>query len=557
MDFDPRVTSDGYGWHCNFHFGYGHDVIEDAKNEKSCVQVLQCLIAKADAEIHDLEDELAILQCQLKWAESDEQRNPYEVCCATFKQKIDLLTTSIMNFRNKNILTEHGMDTTVEVQRPAERIYDIITALIKKDFAAPGEQVEDLSNEMNLLVNSGSMGTDLRQREMTSESSAESKELLRDFGRQFKPADTVSEESCSETAKYVIRDSIEGRELGKTDVEVTGKIDAYEFTSEGKTGFLTSLQHGESEECMTGTKNSGSGLSSLSAKAQVVVKVEEADNDMSIQHVADDFLCKTQDQESGDLVRDHQEVKEFQFRTIDDIHIKYGRKKSSLSSTLKPQGQKVQRKNLTGGRQINRKMLKPQGKIGKRQFPSNADKSSGSDTPISVVEDGVCPFPDKIWPTKLGDIAEGHQPRLLGSKKRELQGASIENASIHSKEMSGSKEDDVHAMGSLALKSRNELVMCLESPLTEGGIDSVHDSSPANLHIAESKRTIVEKIETKESPAYDFESLRLKLSEDPQCLNKLKVPEIKDILKHKKVPKLSKLKKDKMIEELTKLLKET
>lgn len=56
------------------------------------------------------------------------------------------------------------------------------------------------------------------------------------------PADTVSEESCSETAKYVIRDSIEGRELGKTDVEVTGKIDAYEFTSEGKTGFLTSLQ---------------------------------------------------------------------------------------------------------------------------------------------------------------------------------------------------------------------------------------------------------------------------------------------------------------------------
>lgn len=105
------------------------------------MQVLQCLIAKADAEIHDLEDELAILQCQLKWAESDEQRNPYEVCCATFKQKIDLLTTSIMNFRNKNILTEHGMDTTVEVQRPAERIYDIITALIKKDFAAPGEQV--------------------------------------------------------------------------------------------------------------------------------------------------------------------------------------------------------------------------------------------------------------------------------------------------------------------------------------------------------------------------------------------------------------------------------
>lgn len=52
-----------------FFLGITSDVIEDATNEKCCVQVLQYLIAKADAEIHDLEDELAMLRCQLKWAE--------------------------------------------------------------------------------------------------------------------------------------------------------------------------------------------------------------------------------------------------------------------------------------------------------------------------------------------------------------------------------------------------------------------------------------------------------------------------------------------------------
>lgn len=60
----------------------------------------------------------------------------------------------------------------------------------------------------------------------------------------MQPAATVSEESCSDTASYVIKGSIEARDIGKTDVEVTGKSkdDAYECTPAGKNGFPTCVQ---------------------------------------------------------------------------------------------------------------------------------------------------------------------------------------------------------------------------------------------------------------------------------------------------------------------------
>ena len=48
--------------------------------------------------------------------------------------------------------------------------------------------------------------------------------------------ETVSEESCSDTTRYALKDPTEARNMGKIDDKVTAKpdIDAYEYTAEGK-----------------------------------------------------------------------------------------------------------------------------------------------------------------------------------------------------------------------------------------------------------------------------------------------------------------------------------
>jgi len=99
------------------------------------------LIAKADAEIRDLEDELAILQCQLKWAECEEQLDPYEVSCAAFRLKIDSLASSIQSLSDGNMLSGTVTDETSEIHRPAKRINDIIKALISHRFSLLDEEV--------------------------------------------------------------------------------------------------------------------------------------------------------------------------------------------------------------------------------------------------------------------------------------------------------------------------------------------------------------------------------------------------------------------------------
>lgn len=50
----------------NFYFNQKLDIIEEnALNEKCCLQVLEMLIAKADAEIAELKDDIVMLQSQL------------------------------------------------------------------------------------------------------------------------------------------------------------------------------------------------------------------------------------------------------------------------------------------------------------------------------------------------------------------------------------------------------------------------------------------------------------------------------------------------------------
>ncbi|XP_021724186.1 uncharacterized protein LOC110691557 [Chenopodium quinoa] len=559
MDFDPRILSGGHGWHYNFHFGNGYDIIEeDVANEKSCVQALRYLIAKADAEIDDLEDELAVLQCQLKWAKSDGQRDPYEVCCATFKRKIDMLSKSIKDARDKKILNEHDKGTT-KIQVPTERIYDIISALIEQNLSSPDEQVEDRSNELNLLIDSGSIDTDM-EKETAFESCAESKELSIEFERLCKPAATVSEESCSDATRYVTRDSIEARDINKTNVEVIGqkKDDVYECTPAGENVFIACVQayndsvnsksralhHGEIEEYVTGSKNSGSSSSPVSSKTEVIVKVEKDDDtDMSIQLVAADFLCNTQDLKSEDPDEGHHQLGKKN---------KSQRNKSSLSSILKPSGQKVKRKYVKAVRQSNLSlMLMPQ-RSGKRENPSKAADFGQSNSPALLVNEGSSSLPEVIQQRKPGDIAHTNLPRLL-----EPQEVSSKNASIQSHEVIVSKGADLCARSDLAAKMQKQLVFGLESPLAAEGIPLLLDSSPEHVHTVESKSAIAEDVETKELASYDKESLTLKLSQDSDFLNKMRVPELKRILKFFKVRGFSKLKKENMIEELTKVLSNT
>ncbi|PKI75388.1 hypothetical protein CRG98_004217 [Punica granatum] len=79
---EPECTNQFY-----FYAGVGVDLIEEnVHNEISCVQVLRILIAKADAEIDELEESLVSLQCELAGKEHEEW---CDVCCDALKEKID------------------------------------------------------------------------------------------------------------------------------------------------------------------------------------------------------------------------------------------------------------------------------------------------------------------------------------------------------------------------------------------------------------------------------------------------------------------------------------
>lgn len=145
----------GCGWQCDFHFGHGLDTIEEsAINEKCCIQVLRILTDKADAEIMELEDDLAIIQSQLRWAQHGTHEE-VEEWCATFRDLIDSLGASIHSIRNENVLGEKSVTADSIMHRePATRIYDIITTLLQQNFPKDHEQVGDLSNSKKCTIDS-------------------------------------------------------------------------------------------------------------------------------------------------------------------------------------------------------------------------------------------------------------------------------------------------------------------------------------------------------------------------------------------------------------------
>ncbi|TYI97527.1 hypothetical protein E1A91_D01G149700v1 [Gossypium mustelinum] len=114
-------------WQYDLYFGYGIDMIEEnALNEKSCIQVLRILIAKADTEIDELEKDLVLLQSELVWAEHEEW---HDICCNALRAKINCLDISIRKLRNKD---ENDIEVYLLMHtEPVEKLHEIMKALLK------------------------------------------------------------------------------------------------------------------------------------------------------------------------------------------------------------------------------------------------------------------------------------------------------------------------------------------------------------------------------------------------------------------------------------------
>ncbi|GMI84826.1 hypothetical protein HRI_002151900 [Hibiscus trionum] len=138
-------------WQYDFYFGYGIDVIEEnALNEKSCVQVLRILIAKADTEIDELEKDLVLLQSELVW---DEHEEWHDICCNALRSKINCLDISIKKLRSKD---ENDIEVYLLMHtEPSEKLHEIVKALLKSFCHEKNEQ-NDQSQDVVLHSRSGS-----------------------------------------------------------------------------------------------------------------------------------------------------------------------------------------------------------------------------------------------------------------------------------------------------------------------------------------------------------------------------------------------------------------
>nr|GMC84301.1 uncharacterized protein LOC109159042 isoform X2 [Ipomoea batatas] len=115
------------------------DVIEeDALNEKSCIQVLKVLIAKADTEILEIEEEKVMLQSELALA--DEKW--HAMCFTTLIQKITCLDKLIQDLKNANVNGVLHLGNEQMHPKPAERIHEVLSALLQDHFSQSDEQNE-------------------------------------------------------------------------------------------------------------------------------------------------------------------------------------------------------------------------------------------------------------------------------------------------------------------------------------------------------------------------------------------------------------------------------
>ncbi|KAM3338380.1 hypothetical protein P3S68_030466 [Capsicum galapagoense] len=135
----PSYSQDEYSFPANnlaqnSYFSQTLDIIEeDALNEKCCVQVLEILIAKADTEIAELEDDIVMLQSQLD--RTDEKW--FDKCVAALNEKIDHLSSSITALKNENVQAS-GVHLQTN-RKPSEKIREILGTLLIK-FSSPQDK---------------------------------------------------------------------------------------------------------------------------------------------------------------------------------------------------------------------------------------------------------------------------------------------------------------------------------------------------------------------------------------------------------------------------------
>ncbi|KAH9619140.1 hypothetical protein KSS87_005248 [Heliosperma pusillum] len=527
MDFDPRITSDGdglgaaYGVHCNFHYGYVHDVFdEDVKNEDACVQALRHLIAKADSEIADLEDELAILQCQRKWAESDEHNNPFVVCCAAFKQRISSLTSASQRLRN-------GVDTVSEVQRPAERICDIIDALIKINFTETDEEEGDLYDDMILDFISGSLNIDIdvKQEATSLELSVESEKQTPVLGRPHKPTQTVSEESCSDAAIYMTNDFTDKISKGPCNVKVSEKIRSAELASEEKSGSLTSVETVAFRSPLQASNDEENSKPTATQCGEIeMIKAEQDDHDTNIQHDPGvGSISRVQNHELKYPVEGHLTVLENGDQSVSDLEITYGRRKT----TLRPLGQNLPRTNLDDIRPSSSSLRPMSRKTTTKRKSSFMGGNFGHSGILSFGLKGDCGgVPETNWLKELEteeNVAVGNSLQVSRAKKRQPV----------VKVPEGNVEQSLQGRDIVCLKSRTpeEVKASAIACLT----DTLNPSSTTEVPVI-------------------LESWRKRLSEEPSFLEKLKVKELRAMAKLCSFTGVSKDRKDKLIKDLSKYL---
>ncbi|KAL8489485.1 hypothetical protein ACS0TY_025398 [Phlomoides rotata] len=98
---------------CDFSFGYGRDVIEeDALNERSCLQVLNILVSKADEEITKLKEDILMLHCQMAWYNE------------ALIEKTDHLNILIQNLKNGTTEDVHYPDLQLELPVEQPQSFD-------------------------------------------------------------------------------------------------------------------------------------------------------------------------------------------------------------------------------------------------------------------------------------------------------------------------------------------------------------------------------------------------------------------------------------------------
>jgi len=223
----------------------------------------------------------------------------------------------------------------------------------------------------------------------------------------------------------------------------------------------------------------------------VKVEIEEDNYDLNFQLDAYDSFAKTESHKTEDPVTDHWKASEEHFG------IAHSRKKSSLSAILKPQGQKVWRKTQSNFGGVN---------------PSSSSLLSEKNVKSE-------PSSDAETSQELGSTSkvqnELHFPPEVNSRRAiKIEDVIFANPFQAKRQLRASK-DGAH-MKSSKVKASREMRW--------------------------------------ESPTYDLETLRLKLSKDPDYLAGLRVQDLKEILRQNKITGMTKFKKEKIIKELIKRL---